>query len=139
MADKPNDTALIDIVRANRRRTVWAKHLHLAERPGGARPETQWISPSPRTETKSIRILQWYIECSILGERLLEKSVDVDPQRRGGRAVLKRTGFTVSQTLVELADSTGVKEVAGNFNLDEKTIVDMLNGLAMVLSKPFAK
>jgi len=62
--------------------------------------------------------------------------VVVDPDRRGGVPVLTGTGFTVSQTLVELADSSGVVEVADEFDLDADVIRKMLNGLSLLLGKP---
>ena len=139
MADRKDDTALVDIVRAASHQTVWAKQPHLTMRSEDSAAGIRWASNISRPLSRNIRIAEWYVECTIVGEKLLESSVDVDPVVRGGRAVLKGTGFTVSQVLVELADTNGVKEVADNFDLDEALIADLLNGLAMLLSKPFGK
>jgi hypothetical protein len=58
------------------------------------------------------RATTWYIECELYGRRVLEGSVDVDPERRGGVPLLKGTGFTVAQALAELAEGSGVSELA---------------------------
>ena len=87
-------------------------------------------------DTANVRAVEWYIECALAGTRLIRDSVVVDPDRRGGVPVLTGTGFTVSQTLVELADSSGVVEVADEFDLDADVIRKMLNGLSLLLGKP---
>jgi uncharacterized protein (DUF433 family) len=137
MAEKSdNATALLDAVKFHETPTSWASaltHNHSLQ------ISARWSKSVPIPADRNLRIAEWYIECSIVGADLLRKSVDVKASVRGGRAVLKGTGFTVSQTLVELADSTGVKEVADNFDLDENAIIEMLNGLAMLLSKPLGK
>jgi uncharacterized protein (DUF433 family) len=70
---------------------------------------------------------------------MLRGVVQIDPDRHGGVPVLKGTRFTVAQTLAELADSSGVTELAANYNLDAKTIRDTLTGLSLMLMRPFSK
>lgn len=82
-------------------------------------------------------VAEWHVECALTGARLLRDCLDVDPHRRGGVPVLKGTGFTLAQTLVELSDSSGVDEVADNFDLDSETIRKALHGLSLLLEKPY--
>src|ERR1700733_7316069 len=85
----------------------------------------------------SLRTVEWYISHVRLGEDLLQHCVEIDPERRGVVPVLKGTGFTVSQTLAELAKSSGVNQVAVKFELEVDTIKGMLFGLSGLLKRPF--
>ena len=85
------------------------------------------------------RALAWYLECNLLGNKLLHDVVQINPRRAGGVPVLAGTRFTVAQTLAELAESTGVSEVADNYDLNPETIREMLNGLSLILMRPFPK
>jgi uncharacterized protein (DUF433 family) len=80
----------------------------------------------------------WYIECEVNGLRYLQGAVDVDPDRRGGVPLLKGTGFTVAQALAELADGSGVPELAERFNLDPEVIREILNGLSLMFQRRIA-
>jgi uncharacterized protein (DUF433 family) len=137
MTDSKIDTALADAVRECSLPTAWSRHPSLMDRHHGKSSFLPWSKDLERV--KNVKLMEWHIECTFLGEDLIEQSVDATPTKRGGRAVLKGTGFTVSQTLVELANSSGVTEVADNFDLNADTIRTMLNGLAMMLSKPFVR
>jgi uncharacterized protein (DUF433 family) len=74
-----------------------------------------------------------------MGYRVLHDVVQIDPRRAGGVPVLMGTRFTVAQTLAELAQTGGVQEVADNYDLDPRTIREMLTGLSLILMRPFAK
>ncbi len=87
----------------------------------------------------SNRALEWYFQCNLIGYETLRRVADINPRRRGGVPVLKGTRFTVSQALAELADSSGVSEVAQNFDVDANTIKEMLDGLSLVLMQPLHK
>jgi uncharacterized protein (DUF433 family) len=87
----------------------------------------------------SNRALEWYFQCNLIGYETLRRVADINPRRRGGVPVLKGTRFTVSQALAELADSSGVSEVAQNFDVDANTIKEMLEGLSLVLMQPLRK
>ena len=137
-AEKIGDTSIY--FRGKRRaepQALWAESRHVVRHNEGF-PQYAWARELS-TRTRNARVTAWYAECIAAGESALEGSVEIDAERRGGRAVLKGTNFTVSQTLVELADSSGVKDVADNFDLDAGLIAKMLHGLAMLLSKPMAK
>jgi uncharacterized protein (DUF433 family) len=87
----------------------------------------------------STRALEWYFECNLLGYETLREVAEINPRRRGGVPVLKGTRFTISQALAELADSSGVDEVAKNFDVDASAIKEMLEGLSLVLMQPLHK
>jgi len=130
MADKTDDFSLAKFVRSEKFVPVlWAKNI------SDCPVEEDWARGLLH-DTANVRAVEWYIECALAGRRLIRDSVVVDPDRRGGIPVLTGTGFTVSQTLVELADSSGVVEVADEFDLDADVIRKMLNGLSLLLGKP---
>ena len=104
-------------------------------------PEPHWVQPGwwaliKMASVRSVRQEQWFSECVQWGDKALQNAVEIDPKRRGGIPVLKGTRFTVGQTLAELADSTGVPEVANRFDLDQETIRELLYGLALLAERP---
>lgn len=98
-----------------------------------------WAQSIVSVSAVSRRAAEWYIECALVGAQVLGDSVEIDLRRRGGVPVLKGTGFTLAQTLAELAESSGVDEVAENFDLDVDTIKNMLAGLSALLEKPYTR
>lgn len=85
------------------------------------------------------RLIEWYFECILLGYDTLKEVVDINPKRRGGVPVLRGTRFTVSQTLAELANSSGVEEVAEQYHLDSQKVSDLLTGLSLIFMRPIEK
>lgn len=79
---------------------------------------------------------RWFNECVENGYSILQKTVDVDPEIRGGTPVLKGTGFTVAQTLAELAEGCGVGDLANGFDLEPESIRNMLFALSLLLQRP---
>jgi uncharacterized protein (DUF433 family) len=84
-------------------------------------------------------VLERYFQSNLLGYQKLQAISEINPGRRGGVPVLKGTSFTLSQVLAELSDSSGVEEVAQNFELDPAVIRQMLEGLSLVLMRPLNK
>ena len=87
----------------------------------------------------SVRAEEWYFQCAFFGMESLRGCVEVDPDRRGGVPVLRGTRFTVAEALAELAESSGVREVAENFDLPDDALRDMLNSLSLLLNQPYPK
>lgn len=104
-ADKP--TGVLDLWAAPEERPNTGE---LSERLDWARV-TPSLKPSPQ------RAVEWYFECTLMGYATLKSVVEINPLRRGGVPVLRGTQFTVAQTLAELARSSGVAEVAENYEL----------------------
>lgn len=73
--------------------------------------------------------------CTIYGLTLYHEAVDVNAHVRNGRPVLKGTGFTVADTLAELAETSGVGEVANRFDLDAQTIRNLLDALSLLFDR----
>lgn len=92
----------------------------------------------PGTGRKS-NLLAWYIQCEMAGRECLAQVIDIDPDRRGGVPLLRGTGFTVAQTLAELAESSAVAEVASDFDIDEKLVRDLLYGFSLMTGRSFLK
>ena len=108
-------------------------HPEIDDEGGGSRP---WLTLIKSANLRSVRLEQWFSECLVMGHAALQNSVDIDPKRRGGIPVLKGTRFTVGQTLAELAESSGVSEIAKRFDLDEKVIRELLYGLSLLVERP---
>jgi uncharacterized protein (DUF433 family) len=87
----------------------------------------------------SVRAEEWYFQCAFFGLESLRHCVEVDPHRRGGVPVLRGTRFTVAEALAELAESSGVHQVAENFDLDDEVLRDLLNSLSLLLNQPYPK
>ena len=83
-------------------------------------------------------LARWFIECQAYGLEALGRVVEVDPERRGGVPVMRGTGFTVAQVLAELAETSGVDDVASSFSLDAADIREMINGLSLIMQRPSA-
>ncbi len=82
---------------------------------------------------------EWYIECQMHGLETIGQATEIDPERRGGLPVLRGTGFTVAQLLAELSETSGVEELAEDFNLDPDLIRGLLNGLSLMFQRPHKK
>lgn len=80
----------------------------------------------------------WYIECHLQGVQALSHCVEIDPQKRGGVPVLRGTRFTIAQVLAELADTDGVDQVAESYELEADLIREVLEGMSLLMQKPFA-
>jgi len=65
----------------------------------------------------------------------VSRALEADPERCGGKPVLKGTRFTAAQVLAELAATTGPDDLAGNFDLDAGLIRQFLNELALHLDR----
>jgi uncharacterized protein (DUF433 family) len=104
-----------------------------------AAEDIPWARSVIASSMSWMRIVQWSVECALAGSLLMHECVTADPEIRGGRLVLMDTGFTVAQTLAELADSSGVEEVAEDFNLSADTIRKLLNGLSLLSERSWAK
>jgi uncharacterized protein (DUF433 family) len=119
------------------------RNLELWAAPEG-RPNTaemseksDWARSAPSFKPSPQRAIEWYFESTLMGYEILRNVVEINPLRRGGVPVLHGTRFTVSQTLAELARSSGVAEVAENYDLDPAAIKSMLDGLSLILMKSF--
>jgi uncharacterized protein (DUF433 family) len=76
----------------------------------------------------------YIIEC--VANESLSKSIDIDPEIRGGVPVLHGTRFTVSQALAELADTSCLTDFAENFDIDVEVVKNMLVGLSLLFQRP---
>ncbi len=85
----------------------------------------------------SAKSYEWYLQYELGGLAMLRKCVEVDPLRVRGVPVLRGTRFTVAQVLAELADTSGPDEVADSFELDSSLIREVIEGLSLMLNKPF--
>jgi uncharacterized protein (DUF433 family) len=101
--------------------------------------EENWSNAVANPKASPAHIAEWYAECAVTGLVLYHACVDVNPHIRGGRPVLRGTGFTVASTLAELAETSGVVEVADRFNLQAQTIHDLLDALSLLFERSFKR
>jgi uncharacterized protein (DUF433 family) len=109
-----------------------------------AAPELRRNTPEEKNWSTSLRpmssrALEWYFECNFLGYQTLQRVAEINPRRRGGVPVLRHTRFTLSQILAELANTSGVQEIADNYDLDGAAIKEVLVGLSLILLQPMHK
>lgn len=62
------------------------------------------------------------------------KSIESDPQRRGGKPVLKGTRFTAAQVLSQIAAGDSVQDLVDNFDFEAEQITSFLRELADFLN-----
>lgn len=82
---------------------------------------------------------EWFALCAWHGGERLHDCVSIDPEVRGGLPVLKGTRFTAAEALAELAECGHIEDVAKNFDLEGDSIRDLLNGLSLILNRPYPK
>ncbi len=63
-------------------------------------------------------------------QTLFHNTVEMDPQRLGGKPVLRGTRFPAAQVLSQIADGDSVESLAEDLDLDKKLIADFLHALA---------
>lgn len=100
------------------------------------RLQDEWGKAFRDLAHRRLHTQQWFIECVANGYDTLTQSVVMDPNIRGGLAVLRGTGFTVSQALAELAETGGVTVFAEEFDIDPKVVMEMLGGLSLIFQRP---
>jgi uncharacterized protein (DUF433 family) len=98
---------------------------------------SDWIRSIGSHQAHAMRTEEWYVQCAYHGLLSLHQCVEVDPHRRGGVPVLKGTRVTVAEALGEIADSSCIREVADNFDLDFENLKCLLNGLSLLLNRPY--
>ncbi|MGO8751666.1 MAG: DUF433 domain-containing protein [Thermoguttaceae bacterium] len=70
---------------------------------------------------------------------MLQNSVEINPQKRGGVPVLKGTRVTIAQVIAELSDDLSLSEIADDLGLDEMQSRCFLEGMAIHLDRPFVR
>ena len=63
----------------------------------------------------------------------LEDSVEINPNVRGGKLVLKGTRFPVSRLLSEISEGKySLREIANDYNLDFETVEKFIEALSFI-------
>lgn len=70
---------------------------------------------------------------------MLQDSVEINLDKRGGVPVLKGTRVPISLILAELAGNASLSEIADDLDLDKDLIRGFLEGMAVHFDRPFAK
>lgn len=138
--ERLSSVALVHYARARERAARWnVSFEHLNEVKPSNAERNFWAKEVLASSALSKRMLEWTVECSLASTALMSHCATVDPEIRGGRMVLLGTGFTVAQTLAELASSSGVEEVAEDFDLNPETIRTMLNALSLAFERSWVR
>jgi len=70
---------------------------------------------------------------------LLEKLVEIDPQKAAGIPVIAGTRFKISQLLAELAEGHSIAYIARQFDLEKAKLSEVLDGISIYMDQPFIK
>src|SRR6266568_885309 len=100
--------------------SVTADHSFAGEVEASNTPTIRRLTPSCRHQLP--RIAHYHVEVSM--------------GRRGGVPVLRGTRVTVAEVLAEIADSSGVQEIADNFKLDAEQVKGVISALSLLVSQP---
>lgn len=89
--------------------------------------------PRPAAHADSARAILALIEHEyvIVPRPIDSEAIWRDPDRRGGRACLRGTSFTVTQMLAELADGHSLANLSKNFRLDRDVMAAALREIAL--------
>jgi uncharacterized protein (DUF433 family) len=69
----------------------------------------------------------------------LHETIEVDPQMRTGKPVIRGTRLTVAQILAELAEGATLSEIAEDFDVDLEPLRKALEAMALYLDEPFPR
>lgn len=64
-------------------------------------------------------------------EKLIEKYISIDKQRRGGLPCIAGTRFTVAQFLAELSDGESISSISEDFDIDLEKLKGVLEELSV--------
>ena len=71
--------------------------------------------------------------------RILENSIEISNETRGGVPVVRGTRMPVSRVLAELADNVRIEEFGEDYEIDVAKLKELLQGLSVYLDRPLRK
>jgi uncharacterized protein (DUF433 family) len=71
--------------------------------------------------------------------KLLDDSVEIDPDVRGGIPVVRGTRVAVARIFAEIADGQRLSEIAESLDIDVGILGNIIEGLSIHLDRPFEK
>lgn len=71
--------------------------------------------------------------------KALSPYIDIDPDRRGGRPVLKGTRFKLVQLLETMAAGQSIREIATFYDLDRNALRWLVAALIRYFDQPFTE
>lgn len=74
-----------------------------------------------------------------LAIRLLNNSIEIDPDVLGGVPVVRGTRVSVARVLAEIADNTSLPAIADNLEIDPQLLKNIIEGLSIRLDQPFTE
>ncbi len=80
---------------------------------------------------------EWLAERARSALSILQDCTEVNPKKCGGVPVLRGTRLPLAQVLAEIADGRSVSELAEDFELEPALIRGFLEGMAIILDRPF--
>ena len=97
----------------------------------------QWFQNSVIPRTWALRHEEWIAERLRFSVMMLQDSVDISSEIRGGVPVIKGTRVPVSQVLAEIADDASVTEIADDLDLNPELIRKFIEFISINLDRPF--
>ena len=71
--------------------------------------------------------------------RILEDSIEISNETRGGVPVVRGTRVPVSRVLAELADNVRIEEFGDDYEIDVAKLKELLQGLSVYLDRPLRR
>ena len=103
----------------------------------GLEPDHRLSRPTSATESGPPSHEEWLAERARSRLSMLRDCTEVNPKKCGGVPVLRGTRFSLAQVLAEIAEGRSVSEMAEDFELKPALIKEFLEGMAIVLDRPF--
>lgn len=95
----------------------------------GQKNTTDPATPTSRNEEELAERLS-------IAVKLLDDSVEIDRDVRGGVPVVRGTRISVARILAEVADDHRLSEVADSLDIDVKVLTKIIEGLSIHLDRP---
>lgn len=100
-------------------------------------PDRRLSRPTSAMESGLPSHEEWLAERARYGLSMLRDCTEINPKKCGGVPVLRGTRFSLAQILAEIAEGRSVSELAEDFELEPALIKEFLEGMAIVLDRPF--
>ena len=71
--------------------------------------------------------------------RILENSIEISNEMRGGVPVVRGTRMPVSRVFAELADNVRIEDFGEDYEIDVAKLRELLQGLSVYLDRPLRK
>lgn len=110
----------------------WAEMIEQA-------PESDdWMPSVNLVPVRHLSKSGWLADRLRVGMRLLEDSIEFDPDKCGGIPLLRGTRVSIAQVFGEIADDVSLSELADDLDLDRVALEQVFRAFSIYLERPGA-